>query len=76
MKNDEQTTPSKTDWSFAQEMQQAFVDWVKKLPFINRDIPKDPGREVPGEGSPDQMSAPHPPDGALAGGPPDDKTRP
>jgi hypothetical protein len=34
MKNNDQTTQSKTDRSFAQDMQQAFADWVKKLPFI------------------------------------------
>jgi hypothetical protein len=75
MKNDEQATQGKTDRSFTQEMQQAFVDWVKKLPFIQRDIPKDPGRVVPEEGSPDQVSAPHPNDGAMAGRPPDNKGR-
>jgi hypothetical protein len=71
MKNNDQTTQSKTDRSFAQDMQQAFADWVKKLPFIKKGIPKDAGPEILEEGSADQISAPHPTDGALTGRPPD-----
>jgi|WetSurSiteA1Bulk_404760.scaffolds.fasta_scaffold138694_2 hypothetical protein len=76
MKNDEQTTQSKSDRSFTQEMQQAFVDWVKKLPFIKQDVQKGPGRDVPEDRSADQIPAPHPTEGALAGRPLDDKGRP
>jgi hypothetical protein len=45
MKNNDQATQSKGSRSFTQEMQQAFVDWVKKLPFIKRDIVNEPGRK-------------------------------
>jgi hypothetical protein len=75
MKNDDQTTRSKRSRSFTQEMQQAFVDRMKKLPFINRDILKDPEWEDLEEESADQASAPHPTDGALAGGSLDNRGR-
>jgi len=32
--------------SITQEMHQAFTDWVNKLPFIKKDVPKTPHREV------------------------------
>jgi hypothetical protein len=75
MKNDDQTTHSKRSRSFTQEMQQAFVDWMKKLPFIKRDVLRDPERKDLEEESADQASAPHPTDGALAGGPLDNRGR-
>ena len=73
MKNNDQTTQSKRSPSFTQEMQQAFVDWVKKLPFIKRDFPKEPEREDLEEESAHQVSVPHPTDDALAGRSPDNK---
>lgn len=75
MKNNAQITQNKTSRSFTQEMQQAFVDWVKKLPFIKRDILKDPKREDLEKESGDQASAPHPTDGALAAWSLDEKGR-
>jgi len=48
-------------------MQQAFVDWVKKLPFTKKDILKDPEREDLKKESTDQASAPHPIDGEPLG---------
>jgi hypothetical protein len=71
MKDNDLTTQSKSSRSFTQEMQQAFVDLVKQLPSIRRDILKDPEREDLREGSADQASPPHPTDGALTGRSPD-----
>ena len=76
MKNNDQTTRSKGSRSFTQEMQKAFVDWVKKLPFIRRDIVKEPEQEDLEKESADQASAPHPPDGTLAGPLLDNEGRP
>jgi hypothetical protein len=75
MKNNDQKVQSKGNRSFPQEMRQAFVEWVKELPFIKRDDPKDPGREHLEETPADQASAPHPTDDAVAGRPPDTKER-
>jgi len=75
MKNDDLKTQSKRLRSFTQEMQQAFVDWVRKLPFIKSDTPKDPLRKNVGDETADQTSAPTLTDGALAGRPPDDTER-
>jgi hypothetical protein len=69
MKNNDQTTQTRRKWSFTHEMQQAFVDWVKKLPFITRDIPKDPERQDREEESAEQVSASPPTHGRLAGRP-------
>jgi hypothetical protein len=75
MKNNEQTTEIKGTWSLAQEMQQTFVDWVKKLPFVRRDFQKDPEREGPEEKPADQASALRPTEGTFAGRSPDNKRR-
>ena len=75
MKNNDQTTQGKRSRSFTQEMQQAFVDWVKKLPFKKRGILTHPEREDLKGGSADQASIPPPTDGASTGGSPVDKGR-
>jgi len=41
MKND-QTTQVVTGTTFAQEMQQVFVDWIRALPTVSKAILKDP----------------------------------
>ncbi len=51
MKND-QATQVETGVSFAQEMKQVFVDWVRALPTVNKDILKDSERE---SGKPEQF---------------------
>jgi hypothetical protein len=52
-------------------MRQAFVDWMNKLPFIKRDIAKDPEAEDLNK----QSAGPGPvlrsTDGVVAGHPPD-----
>ena len=75
MKNNDQKTQGKRGRSVPQEMQQAFVEWVNKLPFIKRGIAKDPGQEDAKEESAGQASAPRPTDGALAGRSLDNKAR-
>jgi hypothetical protein len=51
MKNHDETTQRKKRRTFAQEMQQAFADWVKELPLI-RDIPQAPAKEKIGSSGP------------------------
>jgi hypothetical protein len=60
MKNNDQTTKAKASRSFGQEMQQAFTDWVRKLPFLKRNVPEDPDLETSGEVSAEEASAPRP----------------
>jgi len=67
MRKHDQTTKSKRIRSFMQEMQHAFADWVKQLPFIKSESAREPERGDQEEKSADQTSAPHPTDGALAG---------
>ena len=77
MKNNEQTAQGKAKQSFAQEMQLAFTDWVRKLPFIvKRNLPEDPDVEVPGEISTEEASAPRPTENVPLGTPPDSEGRP
>jgi hypothetical protein len=66
MKNSDQTTQKKSDRSFAQEMHQAFLDWVNQLPFMKNDIPGSPGREARDETPADQAAVPRATDGAAA----------
>ena len=73
MKNSGQTAKSNRSRSFTQEMQQAFVDWVKKLPFIKKDLLRNPAREEGDAKSAEQASVHHPRDGGLAGPPLDRK---
>jgi hypothetical protein len=73
MKNNDQTTQRERGRSFAQDMQQAFVDWVKQLRFIKNDIPQDPEREPLDGKSADKASVPRTTDGASAEGPLDHK---
>lgn len=73
MKNNDQTTQDRAGRSFAQEMQQAFADWVRKLPFMKRNIPEDPDQESSGDTPSGRPSAPHPGDGVRAGEPPGNK---
>jgi hypothetical protein len=42
MSDEKQTEKRKPRRTFAQEMQEAFTDWVKKLPFFKRDVPENP----------------------------------
>ena len=63
MKDKDRTAQSTGSGGFAQEMQQAFVDWVRKLPFITKKIPELPDREHPGEVSAEKASASRPTDG-------------
>jgi hypothetical protein len=46
MKKRTQATQNGESRSITQEMHQAFADWVNKLPFIKKDVPKTPHREV------------------------------
>jgi hypothetical protein len=45
MKKRAQATQRKESRSITQEMHQSFTEWVNKLPFIKKDIPKPPERE-------------------------------
>jgi hypothetical protein len=63
MKDSDQERERKRGQFSAQEMQKAFVDWVRKLRFAKRGVPKDPGRADLQETSAEQTSAPDPPDG-------------
>jgi hypothetical protein len=77
MKDYDQTTKGKAGRSFAQEMQLAFIDWVRKLPFIvKRNVPEDPDLETPGEVSAEEASAPRPTEDVPLGTPPDSERRP
>ena len=76
MKDNDQTTKGKASRSFAQEMQQAITDWVRKLPFLKRNIPEDPDPENPGEVSTREASAPRPTEDVPLGTPPDSEGRP
>ena len=69
IKDTDQKTQRKGSSFRPQEMQQAFVDWVKKLPFMRRDTPKDAEQEHEMEKSADQVSAARPTEGGSAGRP-------
>ena len=45
MKNADQATQTKRNWSFTQEMHLAFTEWVNRLPFIKKDTPHSLERE-------------------------------
>ena len=75
MKNVDQTTQSTQGRSFTEDMRQAFIEWVKKLPFIKTDVPKVPQRDNLEDKSAHQGFAPHPTNGALPGQSPADKDR-
>jgi len=66
MNNADRTTQSKASRSFAQEMQQAFAEWVRKLPFMKRTMREDPGLDSPEGASSEQAPDPHPADGVRA----------
>jgi hypothetical protein len=77
MKDNDQTTKGKASRSFAQEMQLAFTDWVRKLPFIvKRNAPEDPDPEAPGKVSSEEASAPRPTEDVPLGTPPHSEGRP
>ena len=76
MKDNDQTTHGKARPSFAQEMQQAITDWVRKLPFLKRYIPEDPAPEDPRNVSTREASAPRPTEDVPLGTPPDGEGRP
>lgn len=67
MRNSAQTRKSTNIQSSLLEMQHAFAEWVKQLPFIKSEIPRKPERGNQDEKSADQASAPHPTNDALAG---------
>jgi len=69
MKGTDRTTQRKGSWFFPEEMQQAFADWVEKLPFMKRDTPKDAGQGHEMEKSVDLASAARPTEGGSAGRP-------
>ena len=71
MKGTDRTTQRKGSWFFPEEMQQAFADWVKKLPFMKRNTRKDAEQGGEMEKSADLASATRPAGGGPAGRPPD-----
>lgn len=77
MKDNDRTSKGKAGRSFAQEMQLAFTDWVRKLRFIvKRNVPEDPALENPGEVSTREASTPRPTEDVPLGTPPDSEGRP
>jgi len=56
MKKHAQATQGKEIRSISQEMDQAFAEWVKKLPFIKKELPKAPDREDPDHKSSEKVS--------------------
>ena len=74
--NNDQRKQSNRRWSFTQEMHQAFLDWVKKLPFIKRDLPDDADRAGVEDASGDRPTAPHPAEGTPAGRSPGSRESP
>ena len=76
MNENDQTTKGKASRSFAQEMQQAITDWVRKLPFLKRNISDNPDVDNPGEESTREASAPRPTEDVPLGTPPDSEGRP
>lgn len=71
MKDTDQTTRRKGSSFFPQEMQQAFADWVKKLPFMKRNTRKDAEQGHEMEKSADLASTTRPAGSGSAGRPPD-----
>jgi len=76
MEDNRQTTHGTASRSFAQEMQQAFAEWVRKLPFMKKNIPADPDLERQGEVPADRASAPRPAEGVPPGRPAEKEGRP
>lgn len=77
MNDNDQKSKGEAIRSFAQEMQLAFTDWVRKLPFIvKRNVPEDPALESPGEVSSRDASTPRPTEDVPLGTPPDSEGRP
>lgn len=62
MHDDDHTTQSNRKQSFTEEMQQAFVDWVHRLPFIRKENVRDPERGPLEVESTEQTSASSPTD--------------
>jgi hypothetical protein len=56
MKKPNQETQKKESRSITQEMHQAFAEWVNKLRFIKKDVPKPPEREGREDASSDKAS--------------------
>jgi len=76
MNNNDQTEHGKARQSFAQEMQQAITDWVRKLPFLKRNLREDTVPENPRNVSTREASAPRPTEDVPLGTPPDSEGRP
>ncbi len=66
MKEIERAAQTKKTLSITQELRQVFADWVDKLPFIKREIPKDAGRADTEDKPADQAESPGPSDDRLA----------
>lgn len=75
MTNNGDTTRSKRGRAFAQEMQQAFIDWMKKLPFVKGATAKEPDGSDAGKSSGDQASPLRPVDSVDVGRTSDDAER-
>jgi len=73
MINADRTTQSKASRSFAQEMQQAFAEWVRKLPFMKRTIHEDTDQESPDGALSEQAPDPRPADDVRASEPVENK---
>jgi hypothetical protein len=76
MKNNDHAAHGTARPSFAQEMQQAITDWVRKLPFLKRYIPENPALEHPRNVSTREASPPRSTEDAPPGTPPDGEERP
>jgi len=66
MNNNNRTAQGKASRSFAQEMQRAFAEWVRKLPFMKRTIHEDTDQESPDGALSEQAPDPRPADGVRA----------
>lgn len=60
MNNNDRTAQGNGSRSFAQEMQQAVTEWVRKLPFMKRKIHEGADRESSDEASTARASAARP----------------
>ena len=71
MTNNGDATRGKRGRPFAQEMQQAFIDWMKKLPFVKGAIAQEPEGRDAGKSSGDQAPPLRPADSVADGKTPD-----
>ena len=71
MTNNDDATRRNRIRPFAQEMQQAFIDWMKKLPFVKGAIAQEPEGRDAGKSSGDQAPPLRPADSVADGKTPD-----